>query len=231
LATAIQHNTQQEYRLGSILLQRGYINSEQLRVALRLQESVGLQLGEALLQLGYISPRQLKRALRRQNWLRSLAAGIALLSSPLCPIITSAGANPIESDPADGWQATLSSEESAQGGQLTFTASSIHGARLGLEFKLSETQPNMPFHRGDSSNQWQPEISLFTSRYRNPDTRIGKGRSDRYKNTLPAVFRLTLKGYCLMQVAGNDVQTWEFNRVKEKDIRKYQLMFSVTKHF
>jgi len=80
-----QNKLQQKSRLGSILVSRGYVTPAQLAQALELQASSDIRLGEALIELGFIDQTQLKKALRRQNWLRSITAGVALVLAPFSP--------------------------------------------------------------------------------------------------------------------------------------------------
>lgn len=80
-----QKRLQQKSRLGTILINRRYVTQVQLDKALELQASSNLRLGEALIELGFIDQKQLKRALRRQNWLRSITAGVALVLAPFSP--------------------------------------------------------------------------------------------------------------------------------------------------
>lgn len=76
---------QQKSRLGTILTNRKYITESQLTQALSYQMEHDVRLGEALIELGFIDAKQLKRALRRQSWLRSIAAGVALVVAPFSP--------------------------------------------------------------------------------------------------------------------------------------------------
>lgn len=76
----------QNSRLGHILLKRNYLSSEQLAYALQQQKNSTLQLGELLLSLGYINQKQLNRALRKQNLIRSITAGLALVLTPISPL-------------------------------------------------------------------------------------------------------------------------------------------------
>ena len=84
--------------------------------------------------------------------------------------------------------------------------------------------------------EFRPEISLFTSeKSSNIDlhrlNNAQKGKSNRYKNTIPAIFRLTLKGYSIMEYSNNVTQTWSLDKVKNKAISKPTIMFSYTKQF
>ncbi|OBY90843.1 hypothetical protein A6723_021710 [Pseudomonas sp. AU11447] len=74
--------SQQNSRLGQILVSKGLITSQQLDKAIQLQLTNGLRLGETLIQQGWISERQLGRALKKQNNLRLAATLVAALLSP-----------------------------------------------------------------------------------------------------------------------------------------------------
>ena len=78
---------QEKSRLGTILVKRQTITQWQLEEALVYQSTHSVRLGEALVALELITPIQLKRALRRQNWVRSVAAGVALLVTPFTPAL------------------------------------------------------------------------------------------------------------------------------------------------
>jgi len=56
--------------LGQLLLNAEVITAEELREALRRQESSGHLLGDILVEMGAVAPRQLERALRAQARLR-----------------------------------------------------------------------------------------------------------------------------------------------------------------
>lgn len=53
-------------KLGQLLLHRGLIDRQQLRVALQRQDRTGLPLGEILLSMGIVSRADILGALRRQ---------------------------------------------------------------------------------------------------------------------------------------------------------------------
>jgi CheY-like chemotaxis protein len=56
--------------LGQLLLAQGTITPEELREALRRQQSTGQRVGDILAEMGAVAPRQLERALRVQARLR-----------------------------------------------------------------------------------------------------------------------------------------------------------------
>lgn len=86
-----------------------------------------------------------------------------------------------------------------------------------------------------------PEISIFSSSKRDysqysldvntPLSLRKSSRSDRYKNTIPAVFRVTVKGYSIMEHSNKKTDTWTLNKMSGKAFRKPEIMFSVTKRF
>jgi len=81
-------------RLGRILVNRGYINEDQLDLALKLQASENKMLGQVLIDQGLISEKDLKRTLKQQSRYRYTAAFIALATAPFQPMLAMA-ANPI----------------------------------------------------------------------------------------------------------------------------------------
>ncbi|MCW8876634.1 MAG: hypothetical protein OQK51_06185 [Kangiellaceae bacterium] len=109
----------------------------------------------------------------------------------------------------------------------------------GIEVSLTSQQDYQSYRSesSDSETRFRPEISLFTSKKRQPKLlkafkqNLVKGKSNRYKNTIPAVYRLTLKGYSIMEYSDYKTDTWSLSRVKDKTIRKPEIMFSITKEF
>ena len=74
--------TQQNSRLGQILLNKGLISPDQLAQAIQLQAKTHKRLGEILIEQGLVSERQLSRALKKQSSLRIAATLVAALLSP-----------------------------------------------------------------------------------------------------------------------------------------------------
>ncbi len=111
----------------------------------------------------------------------------------------------------------------------------------GIQFSLvSQTYPslNTASTVRRESTSFQPEISLFTIGQNeqalvlaNLEQSSKNRKHNRYKNTIPTVYRLTLKGYSVMEYANYTTQTWSLDRVKEKDLRKPEIMFSFSKRF
>jgi hypothetical protein len=86
----------------------------------------------------------------------------------------------------------------------------------------TSTQSRQPSNKGSKLNsfgQYSTQIKPKVKRF------------DRYKNTLPAMYSLTLKGYSLLETSANQIQTLSLQRHKDSPYRKYEVMFSVTKRF
>lgn len=81
-------------RLGRLLVNRGYINEQQLSDALKVQAEEGLLLGEVLLKQELITETNLKRVLKHQKRYRYTAAFVALVAAPFQPMIAMA-ASPV----------------------------------------------------------------------------------------------------------------------------------------
>ncbi|NMZ68955.1 hypothetical protein SAMN05216370_0780 [Pseudomonas peli] len=75
-------SSQQNSRLGQVLINKGLINRGQLDAAIQLQLTNHKRLGETLIEQGWLSERQLKKALSKQNNLRLAATLVAALLSP-----------------------------------------------------------------------------------------------------------------------------------------------------
>lgn len=73
----------QKYRLGTLLVCKGYISEDQLDAALAHQTRSGKPLGESLIELGFINEKTLQRNLKRQDYLRLCAACVACVMAPL----------------------------------------------------------------------------------------------------------------------------------------------------
>ena len=226
-------------RIGVIALDNGWINQAQLSEALKHQADLDCRLGESLVDLGYLSEFQLKKALCRQRWMRSFVASVMMLSTPVCPVLAS------EKDEEIDFSATFSSHvsdyeapriiDSAPFGEVAFTQDSDFvyainhqfSPRTGIELGISE-QP-----LSNTETGFVPKISVYTSLKSNVKQQGYKSgtRSDRYKDTIPAVYRLTLKGYSVYENNSYHSKYWAFDKVKDSPYRKYEIMFSVTKEF
>ena len=235
---------QDSSRLGRLVVAKGWINDEQLEQALSYQQNNDCKFGESLVQLGFINHKQLKKVLSKQRWVRSLVAGAVMVSSPICPVLASESNDGnrffIEADQSnlqdDNFQAMNSSP----------VASAKTGYQLGIRHRFSaRSMVEFSMGRAETPQQYGHASSLPLSQKRllnvSPDNAAHSVnaaislkkqiRSDRYKNTIPAIYRLTLKGYSIYEAKGNKIHYWNLNRVKNKSIKKYEVMFSVTKHF
>ena len=108
----------------------------------------------------------------------------------------------------------------------------------GIELKFSNFLANQLV----KDTRANPEISLISSFVFNPKpVRFDKSTStvkfstrasfNRYKNTVPIVFQLTLKGYSIMEYSNYQTDTWSLNKSDIKAFRKPEIMFSLTKYF
>jgi len=110
----------------------------------------------------------------------------------------------------------------------------------GIELRLSNYKYNQ-FH---ADSKLTPEISLFTSfesSTRSPldlmdkkyqaKNHLDKSTSNRYKNTIPMIYKVTLKGYSIMEYSNYQADTWSLNKSDIKAFRKPEIMFSLTKYF
>jgi hypothetical protein len=80
-------------RLGRLLVNRGYITDRQLEYALIAQRNAGLMLGEYLIQQGIITQKDLERTLKHQTRYRYTAAFVAMVVTPLQPMVAFAASN------------------------------------------------------------------------------------------------------------------------------------------
>jgi len=115
---------EEKSRLGKILVKRQYISEHELTEALVYQATHKVRIGEALMALELITPLQLKRALRRQNWLRTFAAGVALVVTPFTPALAAGNGTLGSSSSATSHiTLTIAPKSQAQGkGELKFTS-------------------------------------------------------------------------------------------------------------
>jgi hypothetical protein len=246
----------EQSRLGKLLINSNLISENHLEQALEYQQRRQIKLGTALVELNLITRKQLTRALRRQNWTRGLAAAVAIACTPVStafandhsPSQTIVQKNTLEAD-----HAKLSSRH--YNNDLYFSPRELDEASRNFYYSSDQKDPisiNTDFSKSSglklsfirSSNmsfnsevdyRYDPQISLFkysssrkTSNFSDPS--LGKGMN-RYKNSKPAVFMLTLKGRCLLENSGDETTMWSLNRAKKGVQRKAELMFSITKQF
>lgn len=106
-----------------------------------------------------------------------------------------------------------------------------------LNFNIIEDPDSLKIDISKNSSKKFSELIIFTkptfSQFNfDADNRVDESaRSDRYKNSVPAVFRITLKGYSIMEHSNNRTDTWTLNKIKGRALRKPEIMFSLTKRF
>lgn len=86
-------------RLGRLLVNRGYISEVQLQTALEQQRAAGGRLGEALISQGIITEKELNRTLKHQERYRFAAAFVAMVVTPLQPMVAMASGGAAASIP------------------------------------------------------------------------------------------------------------------------------------
>ena len=125
---------------------------------------------------------------------------------------------------------------------MSFSKStSIGNIELSLQYQSSNFESNSfkPYAGFSTPRQpgLLPQITLFSSA---PESSIGYQpsgenlkpvRYDRYKDTIPLVYRLTLKGYSIMEYSNNQTDVWSLDKVKDKLFKNPEILFSVTKSF
>lgn len=121
-------------RLGKILVKRQYISERELTRALVYQSKYEMRIGEALIALDLITPLQLKRALRRQNWARSMAAGVALMVTPFTPAMAAGNGNlgSISTATSHITLNVLPKSQAQSNGELKFSSSDLHATESGF---------------------------------------------------------------------------------------------------
>jgi len=245
-------------RLGNILVKRAYIDHSQLTNALKYQSKRKIKLGTALLELKLITHKQLNLALRRQNWARTIATTIALACTPFTTTFASEKTETlklIKSDRALSSSYNLNNLKNPytvdlfvlpvslndQSKAFYFTGKNDIGFTKSISdssgFQVSLFSERANAYDSQTSFEFAPQISLFKSAptSRSPklnysSTKIGD-RGDRYSNSLPIVYMLSLKGRSLLENSVNGTKMWSLDSAKKGVQRKAQLMFSVTKQF
>ena len=107
----------------------------------------------------------------------------------------------------------------------------------GIELKLSNYKSN----QNNMSSRLSPEISLYSSfsssnkfnlvLLNDSELNLSKSKFNRYKNTIPAVYKVTLKGYSIMEYSNYKTDTWSLNKADLKAFRQPEIMFSISKQF
>ncbi len=97
---------------------------------------------------------------------------------------------------------------------------------------------NSSFRNGvNAPLRWKSEIVIdhfsdSSSRLKRLSSRSTKlDEHNRYKNSEPVMYRLTLKGYSLFESVDQRTQYFALNRMRNDPGRKYEVMFSVTQRF
>lgn len=88
-------------RLGRLLVNRGYISEQQLDDALSLQRTTGQRLGEVLVSQGLLTERDLDRTLKHQKRYRYTAAFVAMVVTPLQPMVSFAATTQLANASSD----------------------------------------------------------------------------------------------------------------------------------
>lgn len=242
-------------RLGQLLLERHLIDAKQLDCALLHQVKMQCSLGQSLLALGFIKTAQLDRVLAKQKRLHSLLAGVVLMSAPSFSAYANDSLINFKSNSSysQGVNQTVSLTNKTTATAAKYSIDDyyhigIHhhfSFRSGVQLNFTQA-PSFNSDRirikpdNEYSNGLHPEMVFYTSNELKrfslsvgAEPRTGKLRNDRYKNTTPLVYKLTLKGYSLFEK--NQYETgmrfWEFNRNKDSFYKNYELMFSLTKSF
>lgn len=240
---------QQSSRLGRLVVMKGWITAEQLDVALKHQIENKCRLGESLVNLELLSEKQLNKVLCKQKWVRSFIAGVVMVTSPICPVLASEGTSTLQftmqsdtglQDTESKFTAKINAEQLEFSNKDRFHAGISHSFSSlgGVEFGVSKMLLASELFR--SGEVYVPQITLFASHRNsrkldfNSDWHYRfneKNRSDRYKNTIPAVYRLSLKGYSVFEKSDKIAKFWSFDKMKGQPYKKYEIMFSVTKRF
>lgn len=247
-------------RLGNILVKRAYISQSQLTNALGYQAKRKIKLGTALLELKLITRKQLKFALRRQSWARTIAASIALACTPFTTAFASekpktfklAKAHPVLNASAnhvnlgnpysnDLFTSPIDLEQHSK--EFYYTGKQDIGFTKAISgssgFQVSLFSEQATGYGSQTSFEFDPQISLFKSAAISQPQKYSYGfspakvgdRQNRYSNSIPVVYMLTLKGRCLLENSVKGTKMWSLDSAKKGVQRKAQLMFSITKQF
>ena len=233
-------------QLGTLLVEKSLITQQQLAWALEKQRNSNMRLGDILVKEKLISRRELTSALCKQRWLRSAVASLVMAAMPVCPVLAQEKSDTL--DFASQTKILLGKSDNDVRLKLSPTyanpafemADKRDDFKVGIQHSFSKSGAvEFSFNTTNYSGAqiFSPQISLFSSGSRpaskNRAGYLGKGvkRFDRYKNTIPAVYRLTLKGYALYENDSKTVETWGMNKVKNHPCKDYELMFSITKQF
>ncbi len=237
------YQSKQSSRLGSLLLNKRVINSSQLEQALTYQLSHNIKLGESLIALGFIKASTLKLILSKQRLMRSLVAGLMIVASPFTTVMANESDNDIGLSKSSDFQV----DKNQLNFDEQFNYRPVSDFSLGIKYKISDksgivfglgnASPNTIILSGIYKNALVPQISIYSTEkkkksglnFMNSDDK--NPRFDRYKDTTPLVYSLTLKGYSLFEQSDSKTKVFQLNRIKDLNNRNFELMFSVSKHF
>ena len=239
---------EQSSKLGRLVVAKGWVNEVQLERALSHQAENHCKLGESLLQLAMLTPQQLEKVLCKQRWVRSFVAGMVMVSSPICPVLASEVNDTlkfvVQSD--SNWleQSVFHPVQGQVSAHVSYTDNKDYqlGVRhrftshSGIEVGVATPQKLNPNHRTQADQPIVPQITFFTSqgqvkKAHRPYLLQDTDRADRYKDTIPAIYRLTLKGFSIYETTDSASKFWEFEKISDSPYKNYELMFSFTKHF
>ncbi|MCW8876003.1 MAG: hypothetical protein OQJ89_10960 [Kangiellaceae bacterium] len=226
-------------RLGLLLVEKGLITERDLQLALQVQQQEGKRLGEVLVSQKLITRTQLTQVLCKQKWLRSAVAGLLIAAAPVCPALASE--KPLDFGGKTKLFVDKSPDKINFSGGTNFEPDSKFSVGLKHRFDFGPSV-EVRFNQGPQFDPTQPanfapQISFASGGRSYSDKKVGYRHSmgpkrfDRYKDTIPAIYRLTIKGYSIYEKEHNTVETWGMNKVKSHPCKDYELMFSVTKHF
>lgn len=237
------YQSRQTSRLGRLLLKEGLISRIQLQQALTHQIAHQLKLGESLVALGFIQSRTIKRVLSKQRLMRSIIAGVMFASSPFTSVMANESTDSFSFSKSTNYQSRdnqLIDEQQfnyRQAADFTLGIKYKISDHSGIVFGLGNATPNTIILSGMYQDALVPQISIFTSQHKNTAknnlfSRDDKTpRFDRYKNTIPVIYNLTLKGYSIFEQSDSKSKVFQLNKVKDLNNRNFELMFSVSKHF
>ncbi|MGX5173081.1 hypothetical protein ACUR5C_03530 [Aliikangiella sp. IMCC44653] len=224
-----KNQSQINSRIGNLLLSKGWVSQAELEQALAYQVEHSSRLGESLVALGFISQKQLSKVLTKQKHIRRVIAGLVMLSAPLCPALASDKSNKLfnsnQMNHLDGQHLNANNDDLFKISNR-FKISKPKSKEVFLELATGNNKRDTP-----QLGQYFSSISLSSSFTKPTQFTEQDRRADRYKNTSPSVYRLTLKGYSVIEKDDKKISYWNLNKMKNSPYKKYEVMFSVTKHF
>lgn len=105
----------------------------------------------------------------------------------------------------------------------------------GFEISFNQVELTRADYRLDASVKvFRPAITLFALGEQTSQTLDGAATAkkyNRYHNSVPAVYRLTLKGYSIFEYSQGKSESLSLDKIDNRAFRKPEIMFSVTKRF